>query len=267
MQNEAPRHIDRQSTYLPRWSRTARDYARHRAGFPASFYARVEPLLGPRVLDVGTGTGTVARALARRGHAVTAIDVAAGQLAEAVRLANEADLAIDFRRVPAEHTGLEARSFDVAIAAQCWHWLDRPKAALEMRRLLRPGGRLLLAHLDWIPRAGNVVEASVALVRAHRRVELPHLERVSLDGLYGPWLEDLHAAGFERVESFSFDVAIAYTAESWRGRMRASAHVGATLDDAGVARFDADLAEALTAYGDAFPVPHRVFVAHAEEPS
>lgn len=250
-----------------RWSRTARDYARFRAGFPPAFYARIERWLGPRVLDVGTGTGTLARALASRGHAVTAIDVAGGQLAEAARLANEADLAIDFRCAPAEETGLDADAFDAVLAGQCWHWLDRPRAAREMRRVLRPGGRIVIAHLDWIERPGNVPRDSMALVDAHREAALTHLDAVQLAGLYGPWLEDLHQAGFSHPESFSFDVDIPYTAEAWRARMRASAHVGATLDAEGVARFDAALREVLRPHGESFTVPHRVFVATAEEPS
>jgi len=53
------------------FGKTASDYARHRAGFPDAFFERlfsdgtVRP--GQSVLDLGTGTGTVARGLALRG--------------------------------------------------------------------------------------------------------------------------------------------------------------------------------------------------------
>ena len=53
------------------FGRTASDYARHRAGFPEVFFERLfsdgSVRKGDAVLDLGTGTGTVARGLALRG--------------------------------------------------------------------------------------------------------------------------------------------------------------------------------------------------------
>jgi SAM-dependent methyltransferase len=63
------------------------DYATHRPGPPPRLYDLLAALgvggAGQRVLDLGTGTGLVARELARRGAVVSGIDVAAGQIAAA----------------------------------------------------------------------------------------------------------------------------------------------------------------------------------------
>ena len=64
----------------------------------------------------------------------------------------------------AEQTDLPDASFDVVTAGQCWHWFDRPKAAQEVRRLLVSKGWLVIAHFDWIPLPGNVVEATEKLI-------------------------------------------------------------------------------------------------------
>src|SRR6478735_9433117 len=67
------------------WSRTSTDYATHRPGPPARLYDLLAALgvggTGQRLLDLGTGTGLIARELARRGAVVSGIDVAAGQVA------------------------------------------------------------------------------------------------------------------------------------------------------------------------------------------
>ena len=49
---------------------------------------------------------------------------------------------------------------DLVTAGQCWHWFDQPRAIAEVIRLLKPGGQLVIANFDWLPLAGNVVEAN-----------------------------------------------------------------------------------------------------------
>jgi hypothetical protein len=102
-----------------------------------------------------------------------------------------------------------------------------------------------------------VVEATEALIVAHN----PKWKLGGGNGIYGQWFADLSNAGFRGLESFSFDVAQPYSHEAWRGRIRASAGVAASLDKEAVARFDAEHAAMLE---ERFPephlrVPHRVF--------
>ena len=85
---------------------TANDYARHRAGFPESFFERVAAygvvLHGQAVVDLGTGTGTLARNFARRGCVVTGIDPAANMLEQAKQLSVAEGVTIDYRLATAE---------------------------------------------------------------------------------------------------------------------------------------------------------------------
>src|ERR1700719_1216148 len=57
---------------------TAQDYAAHRAGFPKELFDRLATMgigrSGQRLLDLGTGTGTLARGFARRGASVVGTD-------------------------------------------------------------------------------------------------------------------------------------------------------------------------------------------------
>lgn len=250
------------------FGKTAHDYSRHRAGFPDEFFERLAAwglgTPGQQVLDLGTGAGTVARGLARRGCKVIGLDPAWALLKEAERLDAEAGVVVPRLRAFAETTGLRAQSFDGVTAGQCWHWFDRARAAQEARRLLVPQGRLVIAHFDWIPLAGNVVEATERLIEHHN----PRWTMGGGAGVYPAWFADVALAGFTAIESFTFDVLVPYTHAAWRGRIRASAGVAASLASEQVARFDDELRELLAQHfpQDPLPVPHRVFALVCQSP-
>lgn len=248
------------------FGRTSRDYGTHRAGFPPETFERLSGrgigLPGQKIVDLGTGTGTVARQLAARGAKVTALDVSAAQIEEARRLAEEENLEIEFLEGRAESTGLAGGVYDVVVAGQCWHWFDRAEAAAEVHRLLKPGGHVVIAHFDWLPLPGNVVEMTEMLImRAN-----PDWSMGGGTGLYPAWFADLSNAGFSDLESFSFDVTVPYSHEDWRGRIRASAGIAASLPKEEVSVFDRGLAGNLKAKfpRDPLAVPHRVWAVVGE---
>jgi SAM-dependent methyltransferase len=251
------------------FGRTASDYAAHRAGFPASFFERLAARgilrAGQRMVDLGTGTGTVARGFAVRGCQVVALDRAEPLLREARRLDAEAGARVAYRVAVAERTALPAAWADIVAAGQCWHWFDRPVAMAEAARTLRPDGVLIIAHFDWLPLKGNVVEATERLIEQHN----PAWRMGGGMGMYPRWLRELGECGYRDLESYTYDMDALYTPEGWRGRIRASAGVGASLSAEGVATFDADLAAILRERfpGERLAVPHRVFTLIAHPPA
>lgn len=248
---------------------TAEDYGRYRAGFPDALFERLAHFgvgwRGQRVLDLGTGTGTLARGFALRGCAVIGLDRSPALTEEAARLDRAAGVTIRYVTARAEQTGLPGASFDgVSAAGQCWHWFDRPRVAQEIRRLLVARGWLLIAHFDWLPLPGTLAEATEHLIQQHN----PAWRFGGGIGMYPAWLTDVVSAGFDKVESFSFDLSVPYTHEAWRGRIRASAGVAASLTPAHVACFDADLRTLLTQRfpNEPLQVPHRVFAVVCRNP-
>ena len=147
---------------------------------------------GQRIVDLGTGTGSLGRLFAERGCRVTGVDISAPLVDEARALDNATGVDTSYVNAPAEATGLAADAFDLVCAGQCWHWFDRPAAAREAKRLLRDDGTIVIAHFDWLPFTGNVVAATEGLILQYN----PSWPFARGAGIYPQWLTDLREGGF-----------------------------------------------------------------------
>ncbi|HTR61692.1 MAG TPA: hypothetical protein VMH37_08315, partial [Candidatus Binataceae bacterium] len=119
-------------------------------------------------------------------------------------------------------------------------------------------------HFDWIPLPGNLADTTEKLIQKHN----PKWKLAGGMGLYPQWLGGLAMAGFHGIETFSFDLDVPYSHEAWRGRIRASAGVGASMQPDGVAAFDAELRALMASQypHDPVAVLHRTFAAIATAP-
>jgi len=109
-----------------------------------------EPRPGGRVLDVATGTGHVALEAARMGCVVTGIDYVPAWVDVAHRRAGAEGLEVDFQVADAEHLPFDDDSFDTVLSAiGVMFTADHDRAAAELARVCRPGGRIGLA--SWTP--------------------------------------------------------------------------------------------------------------------
>ncbi|MCZ6787190.1 MAG: methyltransferase domain-containing protein [Planctomycetota bacterium] len=247
---------------------TAKDNARYRLGFPDSFFERLSLFgigrEGQRVLDLGTGAGSMARGLARRRCEVVGLDSSAEYVAEARRLDKKADVSISYVRAAAEDTGLEDDGFDVIAAGQSWHWFDSAQVIPECIRLLIPGGSLVIAYFDWLALPGSVVEATEQILREYE----PEFDPAGGSGLHPQWLKDLAVAGFQNIETFSYGIRASYKHEAWRGRIRACPAVGGSLSPDKLAACDAELKAMMERRfpEDPLSIQHRIFAVIAKGP-
>lgn len=251
------------------FGKTADDYRQHRAGFPDRLFERLAlreiGTRGQRVLDLGTGIGHLARGFAVRGCEVVGLDPSEALVATARSIDQERGVHIDYVVGAAERMPFDADRFDGVAAGQSWHWLDRAKAIREVRRVIRPSGWLVIAQFDWLPLGDNAVAATEALIEKYNA----EWKLSGTTGLHPSWLTDVRQAGFVDVETFSFDVTLSFTHEGWRGRVRASAGVKASLAPDEVARFDETLRRTLA---ERFPdeplaLPHCVWAISARLPA
>jgi ubiquinone/menaquinone biosynthesis C-methylase UbiE len=113
--------------------------------------AQIQP--GERVLEVGCGTGDVAllaRAAAGPAGAVVGIDPSPEMIARAQQKAARRRVGIDYRVGVIENLELPSASFDIVLSSLMMHHLPerlKHEGLAEIRRVLKPGGRLLVVDV------------------------------------------------------------------------------------------------------------------------
>ena len=152
---------------------------------------------GERVLDVGSGPGLLAVEMAAAvgpSGRVCGIDVSDSMLALARGRKSALDSApLEYLSGGVERLPYQDGAFDVAVSTQVLEYVpDIPAALAEIRRVLRPGGRLLVLDTDWdsiVWRCGDRDRMRRVLKAWEQHLADPHLPR----RLIG----ELAAAGFD----------------------------------------------------------------------
>ncbi len=110
--------------------------------------ALVGAVQGKHMLDVGCGDGALSVVLAQAGGDVTGLDANPRMLAAALDRASRVDAAVTFIEGYARQLPFADDTFDVVVAITVLCFVaDAERAANEMARVLRPGGRLVIGEL------------------------------------------------------------------------------------------------------------------------
>jgi SAM-dependent methyltransferase len=133
--------------HAERFTGRVADYERYRLRYPVAVLDVLRRECGlvasSTVADVGAGTGMLAELFLEMGNRVTAVEPNAEMRAACERL-RERYSWLTVVAAAAEATTLDDASVDFVSVGRAWHWFDREKAVVEFRRILRPGGWLVL---------------------------------------------------------------------------------------------------------------------------
>lgn len=190
-------------------------YDRVRPRYPREVADRVVAgIPGRSVLDVGCGTGIVARQFQAAGCQVLGVEPDERMAA----FAAERGLPVEIAKF--EDWDPASRTFDALVSGMTWHWVDPVKGAAQAARVLRPAGRVALF---W-----NAFQVPVSLAEAFAEVYaglLPdhpmyqHGFKAGRD-VYAPLLTSTAAVlrdtgAFEEAEQWHVDWQQAYTRDEW----------------------------------------------------
>jgi SAM-dependent methyltransferase len=167
------------------------DYERYRPGYPdtvAGVLAGHGVRVPADVADIGAGTGKLAEVFVRAGHRVVLVEPNEAMRGIAQRLfaapeghasgvqaaaggqpvaAPHAAVRAEVRAGTAEATGLPDASVDALTAGQAFHWFEPRATRREWRRILRPGGPVLLVWNDRRTAASPILADYEALLVEH----------------------------------------------------------------------------------------------------
>lgn len=260
------------------WDLAANDYESlwqaQLAPAQAELLAQAALAPGERVLDVACGTGLVtlpaARAVGPEGH-VLGVDIAERMVQATQRGASAQELPqVSAARMDAEQLNLPDADFDVALCAFGLMYLPEPEQALrELRRVLRPGGRLGLAV--WGERARCGWSALFPIVDAEVASEVCPLFFRLGQGDALAWL--CEQAGFTQVRTLRMGINLHYANGDQACR---AAFVGgpvalawSRMDAAARERVCAAYLQAIEPWrdGDTYAVPAEFLISTATSPS
>ncbi|WP_030663533.1 class I SAM-dependent methyltransferase [Streptomyces rimosus] len=229
----------------------AERYDRARPRYPRALIDRVLAVApGTRVLDVGCGTGIVARQFAAAGCRVLGVDVDARMTG----LARQYGLA-------AEDAAFEAwdpagRTFDAIVSGQAWHWVDPVTGPAKAAQALRPDGVLAVFWNAGSPPP----ELATSFAEVYRRLlpdslaarqwSVPAVDTyTAMCGKVADGIRE--AGGYGPPEQWRFDWEHTYTRDAWLDQIPTTG--GHTrLSPAELAKVLAGIGAAIDAVGGGF---------------
>lgn len=196
---------------IERFSNRVENYVKYRPSYPKAIvgFMTAELNLRPEsaIADVGAGTGKLTELFLDNGNPVFAVEPNEEMLAAAQTLLGDRP---NFYPIAgtAEATTLPNQSADFITAGQAFHWFNHDKTKMEFRRILKPGGYVLLIWNEW--RQDTPFLQAYQDIVARYSVDYGAVNRKQVTGenketALGSFLGKFQTRTFDNTQLFDFD--------------------------------------------------------------
>ncbi|MEO5912747.1 MAG: class I SAM-dependent methyltransferase [Luteolibacter sp.] len=205
-----------------RFSDRVDNYVKYRPSYPLEVIDALKSHCGLTpstiVADIGSGTGILTRLLLQNGNHVLAVEPNLEMRVAAERLL-VSESGFESRDGSAEETGLANGSVDLIVAAQAFHWFDRELSKKEFRRILRPGGWIVLIWNERETETSEFLAAYESLLEQHTI----DYQRVNHTNITDDVLSEFFKPGI--FETLTFRNSQRFDFEGLKGRCMSSSYI------------------------------------------
>lgn len=207
-----------------RFSDRVDNYVKYRPGYPVEVLSRLreEGILrdGGIIADIGSGTGISSKLFLDAGYEVSGVEPNR-EMREAAEKLLDGQKNFHSIDATAESTTLPDHSVDLVVAGQAFHWFDAEKAKAEFRRILKPGGNVVLIWNDRRPDSTDFLRAYEDLLKMfgtdYTKVNHRNVDEQIFDAFWGK--ENWRMFSVYNFQDFNF--------EGLKGRLFSSSYVPA----------------------------------------
>ncbi|WP_064094399.1 class I SAM-dependent methyltransferase [Rossellomorea aquimaris] len=174
-----------------------------------------------KVADIGSGIGALTRKLHKRGADVIGVEPDSVFIDTAKATESKQYLEIPYLVGTAELTNLPDHDYDIAIVHNSWQLFDRPKATVEMQRILKDKGSLIVCDSKFIPHH-EIVQNTTEFLNAHLDNKMTDSKENTVKQVNGfplEWLLEWQEAGFDVKDFYKFYYEVDYSLQSWCERV------------------------------------------------